>query len=45
VQPDGDAPQDPRCASLLEFGFGTHADDAGVIAERSALWFRRRHPC
>ncbi|MEO5626791.1 MAG: DUF924 family protein [Dokdonella sp.] len=32
-------PDDPRCNDLLEFWFGTHADDADVIKDRGALWF------
>lgn len=31
---------DPRAAELLAFWFGSAREDAAVIAERSAIWFR-----
>lgn len=31
---------DPRVADVLEFWFGSARDDAEVVAERSAIWFR-----
>lgn len=31
---------EPRCEAVLAFWFGTGADDATVIADKSALWFR-----
>lgn len=34
------APDDSRCHAVLEFWFGACEEDADVIAERSALWFR-----
>lgn len=33
-------PDDPRCRALLAFWFGTGADDAAVLAEKSPIWFR-----
>ena len=33
-------PQDPRCRDVLEFWFGHAEDDAAVIEEKGALWFR-----
>jgi uncharacterized protein (DUF924 family) len=33
-------PDDPRCRAVLAFWFGTGMDDAAVIAEKSAIWFR-----
>ncbi|MBN8727190.1 MAG: DUF924 domain-containing protein [Xanthomonadales bacterium] len=33
-------PEDPRCREVLEFWFGGAEDDAAVIAEKGALWFR-----
>lgn len=32
-------PEDPRCRDVLDFWFGTHADDDAAIAEHNAVWF------
>ncbi|MCK9538985.1 DUF924 family protein [Dokdonella sp.] len=36
----GTLPADPRCRAVLEFWFGDARDDAAVIADKGAQWFR-----